>query len=366
MPDFNTEPSSEAVQVYRGPQDRVRAIADALADAPAVSAVAQCAEDASDLAFRLLGEGMAALHLTRMVAELNDVMTRRLLDLIAPKHDVADIQWCWMALGSEGRLEQTLYTDQDNAIIFTCPTGEIENVRQRLLPFARDVNQALARCGFRLCPGDIMAGNPRWCLHNDEWRQRFAKWINTGDPESLLHGAIFFDFRALHGEVILADALRQWLSETVHDKSLFLRQMSENALINRPPIGLFGRKSPLTNWLRRNRALDVKKHGVAPFSDVARVLALSRGLSVTNSTERLLGWARTPAEQKRAESWTRALAALQTYRLQRQMHCAHTRTAMDNTISPTDMSEFDRSVVHAALHAAHDAQMLLAVQYQLR
>lgn len=354
---------AESVRIYRGTRDRVHALGEAFAEAPAISVVAQRAVDARELAFHLFSEGMAATHLTRIVAELNDVMTRRLLDLIAAGHDLSGIRWCWMALGSEGRFEQTLYTDQDNALIFEA--DNFDEARQRLLAFAREVNQALARCGFRLCPGDIMAGNPRWCLTSSEWRQRFADWVDTGDPEALLHGAIFFDFRALHGAARLAENLRDWLSGYVAERPLFLRQMSENALRNQPPMGAFGPLSPLVMWRRSNRYFDVKLHGVAPFSDVARVLALSRGLSATNSNERLLGWARQAHEQRQAESWTRAIAALQTYRLQRQMQCVRANEPMDNRIDARALPQFDRAVLRAALREARSAQRHLAIAYQI-
>ncbi|WP_198022002.1 DUF294 nucleotidyltransferase-like domain-containing protein [Algiphilus aromaticivorans] len=363
MPASTTDKPSatEPVRMYRGTRDRVHALAEALAEAPAVSVVAQRAVDTRELGFHLLSEGMAAVHLTRIVAELNDVMTQRLIDLIAVKHDLSGIRWCWMALGSEGRFEQTLYTDQDNALIFEADNAE--DARQRLLTFAREVNHALARCGFRLCPGDIMAGNPRWCLTSQEWRGRFADWVDTGDPEALLHGAIFFDFRALHGNARLAEDLRDWLSSYVAERPLFLRQMSENALRNQPRLGPF---RPLQRWLRPENRFDIKLRGVSPFSDAARVLALSRGLSATSTTERLRSWARTANEQRQVEGWSRAFNSLQTFRLDRQMHCFVSGSPMDNQLIPARMSTFDLAVVCAALREARSIQQHLAISYQLR
>jgi signal-transduction protein with cAMP-binding, CBS, and nucleotidyltransferase domain len=83
------------------------------------------------------------------------------------------VAWCWLALGSEGRHEQTFVTDQDNGLIFSAqPTARKPMPYARLfLPFAQEVNQRLADCGFKLCSGQIMAGNPAWCLSHDEWRQ---------------------------------------------------------------------------------------------------------------------------------------------------------------------------------------------------
>lgn len=360
--DRNAQPS-EAIRIYRGPSDRVRNLANALLEAPAVSVVTQRAADVRSLAIQLFDEGMSAVHLTRIVAELNDLVTRRLLSLIAIEHKVQHLRWCWMALGSEGRLEQTIHTDQDNAIIFHA--DHADEAHERLLPFARAVNQALARAGFRLCPGDIMAGNPRWCLSDIGWQQRFAQWVDTGDPEALLHGAIFFDFRGLYGDLSLVDALRSWLSGYISDRPLFLRQMSENAIRTRPPLGMLGALSPLSRPFPKRRTIDIKLRGVSPFSDTARILALSRGLSATNSSDRLLQWARTRSEKRQAESWTRALAALQTYRLQRQMHCAKNGTAMDNSIDTKELTHFDRAVMRAALIEAREAQKHLSISYQL-
>lgn len=360
--DRHAQPS-EAIRIYRGPSDRVHRLANALLEAPAVSVVTQRSADVRALAIQLFDEGMSAVHLTRIVAELNDLVTRRLLSLIAVEHKVQHLRWCWMALGSEGRLEQTIHTDQDNAIIFHDALAE--EAHARLLPFARAVNQALARAGFRLCPGDIMAGNPRWCLSDTAWQRRFAEWVDTGDPEALLHGAIFFDFRGLYGDLSLVESLREWLSGYIADRPLFLRQMSENAMRTRPPLGLFGALSPLSRPFPKRRTIDIKLRGVSPFSDAARILALSRGLRATNSSDRLLHWARTPSEKRQAESWTRALAALQTYRLQRQMACAKQGLPMDNAIDTHQLSHFDRAVMRAALVEARETQRHLSISYQL-
>ena len=115
-----------------------------------------------------------------------------------------------MALGSEGRFEQTLKTDQDNALIFTVPQGmTADQVRAKLLPVAERINAALDLCGFPLCKGEVMASNPKWCLSLDEWKQVFGKWVDQGAPEALMHASIFFDFRALYGAQHLADDLRR-------------------------------------------------------------------------------------------------------------------------------------------------------------
>jgi CBS domain-containing protein len=132
----------------------------------------------------MLAQGVSAEALTLLVATLNDRLTERILVLEAGRHDLSGVRFCWLALGSEGRHEQTFSTDQDNAILFESD-GPPDAARGRLLPFAQSVNATLDACGFPLCKGEIMAGNPKWCLAAAEWRMRFGDWIRNPHPDAL-------------------------------------------------------------------------------------------------------------------------------------------------------------------------------------
>ena len=179
---------------------------------------------------------------------------------------------CWLALGSEGRFEQTLNTDQDNGIIFSPPDGtSADEVRQTLLPLAQRINDALDACGFPLCKGNIMASNPKWCLSLDEWKDTFADWIHRGDAPVLLNATIFFDFRPLFGKQELAHELRAWLNAKIKDNRLFLKHMVQNALGNRPPLGL------VRDFVVDGGTLDLKLNGIAPFVDAARIFGACGG-----------------------------------------------------------------------------------------
>jgi len=159
------------------------------------------AEDIRILARGLMAQGVGAEQLTRLISELNDQLTQRVIHLASRRADLAGVRWCWLALGSEGRFEQTLLTDQDNGLLFTVPPEiGVDAARARLLPFARQVNDWLAECGFPLCKGGVMGSNPQWCLSLEEWQRTFADWLFRGDAPVLLNASIFFDFRALAGE----------------------------------------------------------------------------------------------------------------------------------------------------------------------
>jgi CBS domain-containing protein len=237
----------------------------------------QAAGEIRQVARHLLAQGVGAEALTAMVSALNDVLSQRLLELAAARRELPGA-WCWLALGSEGRMEQTFATDQDNALMFA-PEGEPEAARRAFLDFAEEVNRALDACGFPLCKGEVMARNPRWCLTPLEWRAVFDDWIRNNDAQALLNASIFFDFRALWGDARLAGALRESVLEQTRANRTFCRAMAETALQVRPPLGLLADFSV--------QELDLKGLGARPIVDAARVLALAQGLAETGTAARL-------------------------------------------------------------------------------
>ena len=124
------------------------------------------------LAHTLLAQGVTAEPLTRTIAALNDALARRAIEQMLARHELDGSDWCWLALGSEGRSEQTFASDQDNALVFAVEAG-VDAWRTRLLAFAHDVNQAFATLGFPLCEGGVMARNPEYCMTVTEWKDRF-------------------------------------------------------------------------------------------------------------------------------------------------------------------------------------------------
>ncbi len=323
--------------------DRIRAAVDRAALVEAATAV-------RSIAGGLLAEGFGAEQLTRVVSALNDAILVRATALAAAAGKPAP-GWCWIALGSEGRVEQTLATDQDNALIV-----ESDEDIPAALAFAATVNETLDACGFPFCEGDIMARNPRWCLTQEQWRQRFSDWMRNTDPEALMNAAIFFDLRALAGEQGHADALRGWLLEQTARNRTFLRGMAENALQARPPVGLLGD-------LMAEDVLDLKQLGVRPFIDVARVWALSRGLPQTSTAARLRAAAEAgalPAEE--AAAAVEAFHFVQTLRLRHQ-HFQRPAPGAGNRIAPRSLNPLDRRILKEAFRHAAKLQERLRLDF---
>jgi CBS domain-containing protein len=301
---------------------------------------------------------------TGVLSRFNDAIAVRLLDLLALRFRLPPTRWCWLGLGSEGRLEQTLTTDQDNGLVFSASDdGEARQLRELFLPFAQAANQALAECGFPLCDGEVMAGNARWCLSLSEWLESFATWVRTPEPEALLNAAIFFDFRPLAGDGELVVELRRALAELTRGNEIFLRMMTVNALAASPPLG---RLRDFVTAAESGGAIDLKKFGSRIFVDAARILALGAGLAATGTAPRLRGvaaeGAMTPAD---AEAAVHAFHALQGIRLAVQADACRGARVPGNQVDPDRLNEFDRRVLLEALRQARALQQRLKIRFHI-
>ncbi len=331
------------------------------------SALVACSGDIHLLAHNLLGQGVAANQLTRIVSTLNDRLTERVIELELGRHDIGDIDFCWIALGSEGRLEQTLCTDQDNGIIFAVGEGQdVELLRRRVLPFAQAVNQTLEKCGFPLCSGGIMAGNPEWCLSLEEWRDKFTRWLRIPEPEALLNASIFFDLRPLWGHTQLAEDLLLWLATGADSNSRFLYLMSENALQRQPPIGFF-RDFVVDKGGDHPDTIDLKLSGITLFVDAARVLGLAHGVSHSNTETRLrLAAERAGLTKSEVDAWVDAFHFMQTLRLRHQHGLTSRGEVANNRIDPYALNQLDRKFFLEALRQAGLLQKRVSMSFGAR
>jgi CBS domain-containing protein len=344
----------------------IKEVAEDIRRASACDDLQRAAQGIRRLARNMLAQGLGAEPLTRLVSTMNDRLTERIIELAGAEEALAGVRWCWMALGSEGRFEQTLATDQDNGIVFAPPEGEdAAEVRARLLPLARRINEELDRCGFPLCKGGVMASNPRWCLSLPEWRRQFADWVYRGSAEDVLHAAIFFDFRSVYGDAALARELREWLGPTVAANPRFLHYLAANALENRPPLGVV-RDFVVASGGDYPRTINLKMNGATPFVDAARIYALAGGLGQTNTLERLRaagGAARFPPEE--VEAWAQAFSFIQLLRLRRQHLEPDAGGEAGNRVDPDRLNELDRRILKESFRQARKLQTKLSLDFGL-
>ena len=342
----------------------LRSIRKVIDSATDMDALSHAAGDVRRLCLNMLGQGVSAEKLTQFISGLNDRLTRRVIEINLAHHDLFGLDWAWLAFGSEGRDEQTFSTDQDNGIIFICPDfADRDALQLRFLDFARDVNDGLARCGFPLCKGNIMASNPLWCLTQDEWQERFTQWIRLPEPEALLNATIFFDFRPLYGNEALAKALRKWLLDLTANAKMFLRFMAENAVKSAPPLGMI-RDFVYDNNPDFPHTLDLKAFGARPFVDAARIVALAHGIPHSSTVARL----RAAAEQKRLggddiNAVIESFFVIQQLRLRNQR--PDTAPGAENRIDPDKLNDLDRQVLKEAFKHAKRLQSRLQLEYRL-
>ena len=334
-------------------------LSSSLRQAPSVDALRALAPDIRKFAERLLGQGIQARQLTGLISHLNDLLTHRLLDLLAKQHGLDSSQACWLALGSEGRDEQTVATDQDNALVLI--DGLQDGQVQQWLAFAREANQALDECGYPLCEGNIMASNPELCLSASRWQERFANWIEFGTPEDLLNASIFFDLRPLWGNASLAQALRQSITTKASTAPRFLKMLALNALQRTAPLTWTGAIETHSDG-----SVDLKLRGTAIFVDAARLYSLANGIAATNTRERLLAIGQVLGiKQREYEGWIGAFEFLQMLRLRVQTEIAEGRGDPDhpNRIEVRTMNTIDRRILKESLRLMSELQQRMQLDY---
>ncbi len=316
---------------------------------------------------RMLAHGASSTQITQIITLLNDHTVCRVIELAIQDKGDPGVPFSWLCFGSEGRREQTLHTDQDNGILFEArDAAQAAEIRGRLLPLAQYINQGLAQCGFTLCKGNIMAGNPELCLSRSEWARRFAAFIREATPENLLASSIYFDLRVVWGNESACEQLRQSILEQVADNRLFQRMMAGNALRQRPPVGRF-REFVLTRQGSDKAAtLDLKVQGLTPFVDGARLLALANGISANNTLERLRELvSREVIDPLDGAAYEEAYHFIQQTRMQQHQLQSRQNLPYSNRVDPDSLNHLDRRILRESLRQAQRLQSSLALRYQL-
>jgi CBS domain-containing protein len=275
--------------------------------------------------------GLGAVQIGRIVSSLNDALVKRLVGLAERELGPAPTDFAWIVFGSEGRLEQALLTDQDNALIYR---EESEAARLYLAALAERVVDGLIQVGFPPCAGGFMA--TRWCKPLEQWRSLFASWVRTPEPQALLDAAIFFDFRAVAGGLSL-QPLDDILVSAKTEK-VFIAHMAHGALAFHPPLGLFNR-------LRSDDGkIDVKRGGLAPIVGLARAAALAGGSLERSTLERLAAAGKSGVllSQDDASELAEIFPVLLHLRLRQQLASLQANRPVDNNVQVNLLSASER------------------------
>ena len=227
-------------------------------------------------------------HISNIIFELNDATIKRTITRCLAKMETPPpAKFAWMSLGSQGRKEQLLHTDQDNALVFDdVPEEKLEETRAYFLKLATKVTKRLNIIGYEFCPAEMMARNPKYCLSVSEWKDQFSEWITTSGNDEILLCQIFFDFDISYGEVKLTNAISDHIFDILKGNRNFLNRLAAQALRNPSPLGFF-RQFLVEQDGERKDLFDIKKRGIMPLTDAGRLLILEhRVKNISNTAAR--------------------------------------------------------------------------------
>ena len=310
------------------------------------------AEEVARLVESLVHSGLPPTGIGRVVAGLNDALIRRLVKEAEARLGPPPIPYSFMVFGSEGRREQALLTDQDNALVL-----KEEGHEAYFQALAEAVVGGLIRAGIPECKGGYMA--TRWRMPLKEWLSTFRKWMEAPEPQALLETQIFFDFRSVAGELSLRP-----LEEAILEgsrKGVFLYHLAQAALAFRPPLGFLGRVRTEEGYV------DLKRHALAPIVSLARLYALMAGSLAKGTVERLKAAAEGGTlSQEGAERLEEAFRFFFALRLKHQLRALERGGEVSNRVLWSSLSPGERRKALEGFRAIAEMQESTASRFQLR
>lgn len=248
-----------------------------------VARLRELCDEVEEITGSYLDAGVSAIFLGQICAELYDELVQRLLEMTTAELakdgvKLPAIPWAWLSVGSDGRREQTLRTDMDNALVFAAADTAAVNEahRKTFLQLADGVIAKMVECGFSRCQGGVMASNPKWCRTDREWQEEVDTISSSTEPDDLFRGIVLYDLRFVAGDPTLTPPLRQAIIDSVRTNSWLQRRLAELVIETPPPLNFWG-KFVVEKRGDRTGEFDLKGRAIAPLRDAARLLALKHG-----------------------------------------------------------------------------------------
>ncbi|WP_018692374.1 DUF294 nucleotidyltransferase-like domain-containing protein [Algicola sagamiensis] len=321
------------------------------------------AKQVKDSFVRLVNEDANAHMVGSAMSVIGRSFKQRLLELAEEKLGPPPVPYCFLALGSMGRDEQLIVTDQDNALILDNHFDKKKHDAY-FAQLAAFVCNGLDQCGYTYCTGDIMATNPIWRMTQKEWEDCFADWIDDPNPKALLNASIFFDLDGIFGRLKWAEQLNSFIVRRARRNNRFLACLARNALNRTPPLGFF-KNFVMEKDGQHNNSINLKRRGTAPLVDLIRVHALAIGSHSRNSFERLDDIIDAGILPKgKAQDLKDALEFISMVRIRHQAIDVQNEIDPDNNIEPENLSDFERRNLKDAFQILSNGQNFLKYRYQ--
>ncbi|MDY0781568.1 DUF294 nucleotidyltransferase-like domain-containing protein [Tenacibaculum sp. IB213877] len=320
-------------------------------------------EKAQGLLQNYIEQSIPISFIANIISAINEAITKRIIDLSLAEFESPPTTFSWLAIGSQGRKEQLLLTDQDNALVFEdVEPSEIERVRTYFLTLAKSINTKLNTVGFEYCPAKMMASNPKWCLSLTEWKDQFTNWITQPDEDTMMLCNIFFDYDMVYGNKELVSQMSDSIFEAISKYEIFLNYLGVNAIKNLPPLSFF-RNFLVEDSGEHKDQFDIKARAIMPLVDAARLLILSHNVKDFNSTiSRFNKLAEIEPQNKDLfESCINAFRVLLRFRTQQGLK----NNDSGRFVHVQELSKAERLKLKGAFKPIKDIQELIRVRFKL-
>lgn len=327
--------------------------------AGSVEALSEVVRERPRVVEALLAAGMKAAATGLVLSAITDRVTGRLLDLAERDLGPPPSDYGWLCFGSQARREQTLTTDQDTGLVL--PDGLGTDGQRYFAQLGRRVTDGLEACGFRRCPGGVMAADDEWRHGVSDWRRQFTRWLTTPTGEHLLGAAIAFDLRTVAGGLAAEPVLRPVISGA-SGQALFLGHLARQVVSHRPPLGFRGRFVVARSGEHAG-AFHVKAGALLPIVDLARFHTLARGGTEVGTQERLAAAARHRAlSPDLADTLREGYELALGVRLDAQLAAVREGREPSDWVEPDRLPPLLRSQLREVFKAIRTAQDALELQ----
>ncbi len=312
----------------------------------------------------VLNSGGNSENVARIIAKVADATVIKLVEFALDELGPAPCEFSFMTMGSEGREEQTLNTDQDNALIYADPAPEDEEmVQEYFLNLSKKICTWLDMVGYDFCDGKIMAMNPQWCLSLSKWKEQYYTWINSATPQDLLEVYIFFDFRCVYGSSQLTGELRKEAFKYIDNNSLFMIFLARDALLYKPPLSLFGNIVTESSG-EHTKTFNIKA-AMRTIINFARIYALKHNIFECNTFERLrILNDNGHLDDSMYNEIFLAYSFLMQMRLKHQATSAKNGYQIDNYINPKKITQIERLMLKNIFAQMSTFQTKLGIDFR--
>lgn len=316
------------------------------------------------LVISLRKTGVKTPDIVRLIAHINDALLIKIVDILT-EEEFFNIPrpLSFVALGSEGRIEQTLKTDQDNAIIFSDDFGEAE--REKIKNFSIRLVDALIEIGVPPCPGGTMAKNPQWRKSLSEWKEEVDGWMRIPSPDNILHYSMFSDVRTVWGDPLFEARIKEHIIKRGSENTIFLAHMAKNVVRFEPPLGLFGKIKAIKEGEHKGK-IDIKSGAIFPISDGIKVLALEGGFLSGGTREKIeLLKGSGSLSRNDATDLLTTFNFFSMLRLRTQIEAIEAGRPPSNYINPDELNNIEKMSLKIGFESVKSFQNLLKLRFRL-